>query len=486
MATRKTAAAKRAEAPDPFAPPPAQAELTPGAAPATAAANDAARQAIATINTQLSEFDKVEAGIAELERKYKGVVYAVDTPKGMKEAVAARLDIRTPRFALEDARKAAKAPVLDLGRDIDAHAAKIKPRLMALETPIHEQIQAQETKEALRKAALQERIVAIEAKPRECIGKSSEHVQTVLTELEAIDLATFQEFREHAAKAQYAAVTSVKQLLQQAKDSQEVLRLRAEQLQATQRREQLQQRVDAIGDVLALPFRFSQRVASAIAKLTGFEVGEDFAEFAPAAREKKTQVLAALEQKRADLVRAEEAAEQRKPIPVAVAAAPEPRPDPAPTPAPGREPQEDPHPMAASPAPRGSAQDPMANPFTDEGEGGTESMSADLVDWKTGHTPADHTAQRRAYGYIFGGGGGGRRREVDAPPPPAAAPVDISDMTEVPDPNVVDAEVVHDRPKGTDILVLVASHYSVSWGEAARWLREIDFGEALTDLTRPS
>ena len=56
--------------------------------------------AITLIGAQLAEFDAVEAGLSDLEKKYKGVAFAVSTTKGMGEAIAARADCRTPRVAV--------------------------------------------------------------------------------------------------------------------------------------------------------------------------------------------------------------------------------------------------------------------------------------------------------------------------------------------------------------------------------------------------
>lgn len=44
-----------------------------------------------------ADVDAVAAGLDDLEKRYKGVVYDVTTPAGMKQATEARDAIREPR-----------------------------------------------------------------------------------------------------------------------------------------------------------------------------------------------------------------------------------------------------------------------------------------------------------------------------------------------------------------------------------------------------
>jgi colicin import membrane protein len=112
--------------------------------------------AIADVNTAVAKFDRVAAGIDELKTKYEGVLFDVTTTKGMKEATDARAAIRAPRYEVEKVRKECKAPILALGKEIDARAARITGELLALEQPVHQQITAEEArKEAERKAKIE-------------------------------------------------------------------------------------------------------------------------------------------------------------------------------------------------------------------------------------------------------------------------------------------------------------------------------------------
>ena len=160
------------------------------------------------IETTLQEFSKVEAGLAELRAKYKGVAYAVATPVGMRDAVAARVSIRTKRIEVEKARKAGKAPVLALGKKIDEQAKYITAELEALENPIDEQIKAEETRkeaerqakiaaEAKRVAAHHEGIAGIANNLQTATGENSETIEEIINTLKSAWLDSgFEEFEE--------------------------------------------------------------------------------------------------------------------------------------------------------------------------------------------------------------------------------------------------------------------------------------------------
>jgi len=101
----------------------------------------------------LTEFSRVEAGLAGLRAKHGNTVYEVSTTAGMDAAKAARAEIREPRFALEKVRKAAKRPLLELGRRIDAEAIRITEAILAIEEPIDDQIKGEEARRLADKEA---------------------------------------------------------------------------------------------------------------------------------------------------------------------------------------------------------------------------------------------------------------------------------------------------------------------------------------------
>ena len=94
----------------------------------------------------LAEFSRVEAGLAALREKHGNVVYEVTTTAGLEAAKAARAEIRAPRHAVEKVRKAAKAPLLALGKRIDQEAIRITEAILEVEQPIDDQIKAEEAR----------------------------------------------------------------------------------------------------------------------------------------------------------------------------------------------------------------------------------------------------------------------------------------------------------------------------------------------------
>ena len=67
----------------------------------------------------IQEYSQTDAALAVLGGKYAGVTYAVETTAGMRDAVAARAEVRGYRVALEKRRVEIKAPALERCRLID-------------------------------------------------------------------------------------------------------------------------------------------------------------------------------------------------------------------------------------------------------------------------------------------------------------------------------------------------------------------------------
>ena len=113
--------------------------------PIESAAAATARQNIEAVQTAVVEFDRIEAGIAAIEAAHpKSVACDLSSPAGMRQAIAGRAAWRTPRLLAEKTRVAAKAPVLALGREIDAFAKRLEARLIEGERNYDEQIKADE------------------------------------------------------------------------------------------------------------------------------------------------------------------------------------------------------------------------------------------------------------------------------------------------------------------------------------------------------
>ncbi len=169
----------------------------------------AMKAGIATVQTAIVEFDKIAAGLAALEAAHpKDVACDVRTAAGMKQAIAGRAAYRSPRIALEAARKAAKAPLLTTGREIDAFAKSVEKRLLEGESHYDDQIKAEESrKEAEREAKIEaerERVAGIQERIAELRGHPSLPMQSALIAEHISDLRaivvdeSFQEFMVQA------------------------------------------------------------------------------------------------------------------------------------------------------------------------------------------------------------------------------------------------------------------------------------------------
>lgn len=204
----------------------------------------AIRESMNKVQGALTEFDAVSAGLADLQKRFGNVVFPVATTVGMREAVAARGEIRKPRYATEQLRKAAKAPVLALGKDIDARAAWIETQLLKLEEPIDEQIKVHETRvaaekeakrtaEANRVAAHQKRIDDIKQVALNAAGEPVSHMDSAITALAALQIgAECEEFEAPTRNAQTETLERLRSMrATQAKrdeEAAELARLRAE------------------------------------------------------------------------------------------------------------------------------------------------------------------------------------------------------------------------------------------------------------------
>lgn len=213
------------------------------------------------VQTALTEFDKISAGLAELTTKYDKAVFPVATAAGMVLAKQARQEIRSPRYATEQARKSAKAPIIALGKNIDERAAYITSELTRLEEPIHAQITAEEKRKederAARAKAEQERLARIQAAigeikdyVTEAIGKPLAFLETQMEVVERIQITkdVFFEFVDIAEAAKVAAMNKLNEMCTEATAREEAaikLRLEQEELARRQAEQLERERVEA-------------------------------------------------------------------------------------------------------------------------------------------------------------------------------------------------------------------------------------------------
>lgn len=203
------------------------------------------------MTTEIAEYSKTEAALAELRDRYNGVVFDVSTTKGMKDACKARAEVRSYRTDLEKKRKEIKAPALERCRLIDAEAKRITEALLELEGPIDETIKAEEHRkeeerlakleaERERVQAISDRIDAIRAVPAQLVGRPSAIIRGQLAKLrdQVPAEADFSEMLQTAQDAHRAAIAKVEEQLQaQLEHEAEQARIKAEREELERLRE---------------------------------------------------------------------------------------------------------------------------------------------------------------------------------------------------------------------------------------------------------
>lgn len=215
--------------------------------------NSALTSSLQQVQSEVAAFDRIAAGLAAIEAAHpSNLAVDVTTTAGMKQAIAGRAAYREPRINVEKARKAAKAPVLELGKQIDAFAAGLESQLRIGEINYDEQIKAEEARkenerkakaeaEAARVAKIRANITAISNHANMAVGVTSETVLKWLSGVEAFVVdGSFEEFRAEAEQVKAETIERLKALheaacaqeAEQARikaEREELARLRAEQ-----------------------------------------------------------------------------------------------------------------------------------------------------------------------------------------------------------------------------------------------------------------
>lgn len=172
------------------------------------------------VQNALNELDRVAASLPEIAKQFPpDVVYEITTTKGMEAAKAHRAAWRDPRITVEKARSMAKAPILALGKNIDARAARLKEQLLIGETPIDQLIKAEEARrEEARQAkinaemgrvmAIQEALSEIALDVQIACNKTSADIQALLDRMRTTepDPLVFQEQIDQARAAWAAGI----------------------------------------------------------------------------------------------------------------------------------------------------------------------------------------------------------------------------------------------------------------------------------------
>lgn len=180
---------------------------------------------LALIAGGLQEIDKVAAGLAELRLRFKGLVYDVRTADGMDAARKARQELRKPRYEVERIRKAAKAPILELGRKLDREADRITKEILAIEAPIDSQIDAEEQRieaEKRLKAEIETRRVnTITADIRRLADlpinnakAGADALRSLVNQVEHWNTAEYQEFQRQGDEAKARVLEQLRGMLE--------------------------------------------------------------------------------------------------------------------------------------------------------------------------------------------------------------------------------------------------------------------------------
>lgn len=172
--------------------------------------------------TALAELSVVDAGLAALRRKYRNKVYPVGTAEGLEAARKARMDIRERRYKVPKIVDEQKAAIRQVAADVGSEGDRIVAALMELETPIHEQIKAEEDRKAEAKQAKEREaheakaridavVDAIIAKPTEVVGLGSDVIGTALLEVTAIEVS-LELHGEHAGRVEAVKNSTIERL----------------------------------------------------------------------------------------------------------------------------------------------------------------------------------------------------------------------------------------------------------------------------------
>lgn len=178
---------------------------------------------LVVVQTAITRMDKLSEGLKDLQQRFGGVVFDVKTSKGMAEAKSARREVAAPRIEVEKVRKEAKAPILELGRKLDAEAKRITEAIDKIEAPIAQQITAEENRiEAERQAKVrreEQRVADIQGRindMRSAVNgalraRTAGEVARILADVEkvVIDEELFAEFKDTAGLAKRESVEEI-------------------------------------------------------------------------------------------------------------------------------------------------------------------------------------------------------------------------------------------------------------------------------------
>lgn len=174
-------------------------------------------------DTVLAQFRDAEAVVMVLADRYRNVAYDVKTPKGMKEAIAARADLRdNGRLFLTRAEARIKGEVNDLKRVMAEEVERLVGVVKPIEEAVDQQIKAEEQRKAAEKAE-RERIEAervaghrtkidkLKSYVERAKGQPLEAIEHAASVLEAFPIGSeYEEFQDEAQAARTSTVDALR------------------------------------------------------------------------------------------------------------------------------------------------------------------------------------------------------------------------------------------------------------------------------------
>lgn len=203
--------------------------------------------AVATRPTTIAEaalalFSPHEATMQALAAKYRNVAFDLSTPKGLKAAKDARLELREQgRFAIQRLRDKTKDQLNDCKKVVEAEATRLIALVEPVENAVHQQITAHEEKlaaekaerdriEAERKQKHLDAIAVIASYVDKAQGLPVDRVEAGIAYVQGIDVSAevFEEFAERAAEQKQVTIERLQKMVADLKAAAEAERLRLE------------------------------------------------------------------------------------------------------------------------------------------------------------------------------------------------------------------------------------------------------------------
>jgi hypothetical protein len=195
----------------------------------------------------LAQFKDAETTITGLAEKYRDVAFDVATPKGMRDAIAARADLRdNGRLMVTKAEARIKGEVNDLKRVMSSEVDRLVAIVKPVEDAVDAQIKAEDQRKAAEKAEReriaaekaavhQAKIAKIRAAADNAKGISSDRIMNGIAMVEGLDFGVeCEDFLSQYQRAKEETITSMRSSLAeaQAREAAEAQRLENERMAA--------------------------------------------------------------------------------------------------------------------------------------------------------------------------------------------------------------------------------------------------------------